>query len=103
MATYLEDRSFRHFFDIYIDGFGLYTVISFVHGLASVLYCFLLWTKPSRDIIDIGDLGVRSRQMGETYGSTESNDPYAGVGSFHSRYHYLEGSSSIVSEEMYLE
>jgi hypothetical protein len=102
MGAYLEYCSFGHIFDGHIDGLDLFVVIWFVHDLASVLDCFLLWTKPSRDVIDIRNLDLSLLRVGETYGSTESNNPYAGVGSFHSRYHYLEGSSSVVSEKVYL-
>ena len=102
MVTYLEHRSFGHIFDDHTNGLYLFVVIWFIHDLASILDCFLLWTKTSGDIIDVGNLSLSLLRVVETYGSTESNNPYAGVGSFHSRYHYFEGSSSVVSEKVYL-
>jgi len=103
MVAYLEHCSFGHIFDVHANGLNLFVVIWFVYDLASVLNRFLLWTKPSRDVIDVGNLHFSFLQVGKTHGSTESNYPYARVGSFHSRYHYLEGSSSSISEEVYLE
>jgi len=103
MATYLKYCSFGHIFDSHTDGFYLSAIISLVNDLTRVLNRFLLWTKPSRDVIDVGNLHFSLLQVGETYGSTKSNNPYAGVGSFHSRHHYLEGGSSGIPEEVYLE
>jgi len=102
MVAYLEHCSFGHIFDVHANGLDLFVVIWFVYDLASVLDCFLLWTKPSRNVIDVGHL-KSAYQNRKTYGSTESNNPYARVGSFHSRYYYLEGGSSGISEEVYLE
>lgn len=86
-----------------MDGLDLFAVIWFIHNLAGILDSIFLRTEPSRDIIDVWNLNFSLLQVAQTYCGAESNNPYAGVGSFHSRYHYLEGGSSSVSEEVYLE
>jgi hypothetical protein len=64
MATYLEDRSFRHIFDKHTGGFYLFTVITFVDDVTRGLDGFLLWTKPSGDVIDVGNLLLAHFKLG---------------------------------------
>jgi hypothetical protein len=65
MVAYLEHCSFGHIFDVYANGLDLFVVIWFVYDLASVLDRFLLWTKPSRSVIDVGHLDLSLPKAGD--------------------------------------